>query len=62
MEVDLDWLSDDETQMQAEDMLWEAVYAQRREKLIALAKIARVEIAAGITHPMFDERGEFSIE
>lgn len=52
----------EQVQMQAEDVLWEASYARGREKLVTLAEIARAEIAAGMTQPMFDERGEFNVE
>ena len=61
-EEDMDWLNDDEAQMQAEDALWEAAYAQHHEKLMTLADIARVELTTGKTQPMFNERGEFNLE
>ncbi len=56
-----DWLNDVEEQMQAEDALWDAVYARHRDKFTALAEAARAEIAAGATQPMFDERGELKV-
>ncbi|MBN2389175.1 MAG: hypothetical protein JXR84_00540 [Anaerolineae bacterium] len=61
-EEDMDWLNDDEAQMQAEDALWEAAYAQHHEKLMTLAEVARAEIADGRTQPMFNERGEFDLK
>ena len=45
----------EQAQMRAEDMLWEATYAQNRERLITLADVARAEIASGRTQPMFNE-------
>jgi hypothetical protein len=51
----------EETQMRAEDMLWEVTYARNREKLITLADVARGEVA-GAVQPAFDERGEFKVE
>ena len=50
------WLEDSEEQMQAEDALWEATYAQHRDQFHVLAEEARAEIAAGATQPMFRER------
>jgi len=55
---DDDWLEDSEEQLQAEDALWEATYARHRDQFHVLAEEARAEIAAGITRPMFRERGK----
>ncbi len=52
----------EQAQIRAEEMLWEAPYAQNREKLITLADVARGEVAAGAVQPAFDERGEFKTE
>jgi hypothetical protein len=49
-------------QMQPEVALWEAGYAQNREKLVTLGEIDRKEIAIGMSQPAFDERGEFTVE
>jgi hypothetical protein len=55
---DDDWLADSEEQMQAEDALWEATYAQHQDQFHVLAEEARAEIAAGTTQPMFRQRGK----
>ena len=55
---DDDWLEDSEEQLQAEDAQWEATYARHRNQFHVLAEEARAEIAAGVTRPMFRERGK----
>ena len=60
--VDDDWLNDTEEQMQAEDALWDATVARQAEKFAALRKAAYVEIKAGATQPMFDERGKLIVD
>ena len=55
---DEDWLNDTEEQIQAEDALWNNTEARRRVQFAALEKVARAEIAANTTQPMFDEHGE----
>jgi len=51
-----------QTQIRAEDMLWEATYAQNRERLITLADVPRGEVTPGAVQPACDERGEFNVE
>jgi len=60
--ADDDWLNDTEKQMQAEDALWDAAIARQSEKFAALRKVARLEIKAGATQPMFDEYGKLIVD
>lgn len=41
-----DWLNDSEELMQAEDAVWDAVYARHGDKFLTLREAARVEIDA----------------
>ena len=52
---DDDWLNDTEEQMQAEDALWDATYARRRDKFATLAEAVHAEIEAGTTQPIWGE-------
>ncbi len=61
VEDDNDWLNDSEEQMRAEDALWDGVYARHSAKFNTLAEAARAEITAGVTKPMFSDRGEINM-
>ncbi len=55
-----DLISDEE--LIAEDALWEASLARHSDRFAALKAQAKADVKAQRAIPMFDERGEFSVE
>ena len=55
---DDDWLNDTEEQLQAEDAAWADALHQPSNQFEMLLDAARSEVKAGITQPLFDDKGE----
>lgn len=55
-----DPISDEE--LAAEDLVWEASMRRQADRFAALKTQAKVDVRARRTAPMFNERGEFSVE
>lgn len=57
VDEDDDWLNDSPEQIAAEDAVWDAAYAQHREKIRLAAREAIEEYQFGKTDELFDEHG-----
>ena len=51
-----------ETELEAEDAVWDAALARHADEFAKLKAQAREDVEAGKSLPMFDERGEYQAE